>query len=94
MQAAHTHSRRDEPTSGLDSEMALSCMEVLRRLARSGRTVVSTIHQPNSDITALFDDLLVLAAGHVVYLGPWSGAVDHFAVLGHSCPTYRNPTGA
>ncbi|GFH32365.1 uncharacterized protein HaLaN_31574, partial [Haematococcus lacustris] len=57
----------DEPTSGLDSEMALSVMEGLVRLARKDRTVVCTIHQPNSDITALFDDLMLLAAGHLVY---------------------------
>ncbi|GFH23306.1 ABC transporter domain-containing protein [Haematococcus lacustris] len=35
----------DEPTSGLDSEMALSVMEGLVRLARKDRTVVCTIHQ-------------------------------------------------
>lgn len=73
--------------------MALSCMEALRKLAENGRTVVCTIHQPNSDITALFDDLMLLSAGHVVYHGPWSGAVGHFAQLGYACPNYKNPTG-
>ncbi|KAL6761569.1 P-loop containing nucleoside triphosphate hydrolase protein [Haematococcus lacustris] len=82
----------DEPTSGLDSEMALSVMEGLVRLARKDRTVVCTIHQPNSDITALFDDLMLLAAGHLVYGGPWSGAVPWFERLGQRCPLYKNPT--
>jgi hypothetical protein len=53
---------RDEPTSGLDSEMALNVMDTLLSLARRNRTVVCTIHQPNSDITSLFDDLMLLAA--------------------------------
>ncbi|GFH29462.1 ABC transporter domain-containing protein, partial [Haematococcus lacustris] len=72
--------------------MALSVMEGLVRLARKDRTVVCTIHQPNSDITALFDDLMLLAAGHLVYGGPWSGAVPWFERLGQRCPLYKNPT--
>lgn len=38
----------DEPTTGLDSFTASSVVDTLRELARSGRTVISTIHQPNS----------------------------------------------
>ena len=34
-----------------------------------GLTVMCTIHQPNSNITAMFDDLLLLAKGRVVYQG-------------------------
>lgn len=45
--------------------------------------VVCTIHQPSSDITDRFDDLLLLAAGRVAYFGAWSDAVDHFAKMGY-----------
>ena len=45
--------------------------------------VVCTIHQPNSDITERFDDLLLLASGRVVYFGAWADAVEHFAQLGY-----------
>lgn len=82
----------DEPTSGLDSEIAGSLMEMLVRLARSGRTVVVTIHQPNSLITSLFDDFMLLSGGRLVYGGAWSAAVDAFAAAGHACPRYINPT--
>ncbi|GFR41628.1 hypothetical protein Agub_g2355, partial [Astrephomene gubernaculifera] len=82
----------DEPSSGLDSEMALSVMTSLVRLARKGRTVVCTIHQPNSDITDCFDDFLLLAGGRTVYGGLWTGAVDFFARNGFSCPSFKNPT--
>jgi ABC-type multidrug transport system ATPase subunit len=51
----------DEPTTGLDSFTATSVMETLRDLAMTGRTVVSTIHQPNSDIFEMFDRLMLLA---------------------------------
>uniref|UniRef100_A0A7S0WUF3 ABC transporter domain-containing protein n=1 Tax=Chlamydomonas leiostraca TaxID=1034604 RepID=A0A7S0WUF3_9CHLO len=82
----------DEPTSGLDSEMALGVVQALVNLARKNRTVVCTIHQPNSDITALFDDLMLLAGGRVAYAGPWDGAVPAFAAAGFACPMYKNPT--
>ena len=36
----------DEPTSGLDSKAAEDLARVLQRLARDGRTVLCTIHQP------------------------------------------------
>lgn len=41
-----------------------------------------TIHQPNSLITAKFDDFMLLAAGRVVYQGAWEHAVDFFARMG------------
>ena len=64
----------DEPTSGLDSFMALSVVEVLKELTASGRTVVCTIHQPSSEVFAIFDQLLLMADGRVAYAGDlgWS----------------------
>jgi energy-coupling factor transporter ATP-binding protein EcfA2 len=59
----------DEPTSGLDSEIALALVRALRDVATSGRTVALTIHQPNSDISELFDDFMLLAKGRVMYAG-------------------------
>lgn len=34
----------DEPTSGLDSFRTLQIVKLLKRLARKGKTVISTIH--------------------------------------------------
>ncbi|CAG2164007.1 unnamed protein product [Oppiella nova] len=53
----------DEPTSGLDSYMALNVVEVLRDMAQTGRTIVCTIHQPSSEVFALFTQLLLMADG-------------------------------
>ena len=82
----------DEPTSGLDAFQALNVMQLLGTLSRTrGRTVVVSIHQPRSSIYALFDRLLLLASGHVMYSGEAAKAIDYFTTLGHACPTHYNP---
>lgn len=51
----------DEPTSGLDSVTAASLCGLLRDLAHSGQcTVITTIHQPQTKIFNMFDDLILL----------------------------------
>jgi len=40
----------DEPTSGLSSTDALNVANAIKGLAKSGRTVILTVHQPRSDI--------------------------------------------
>ncbi len=51
--------------SGLDSTTAFHIVEHLRTLAHRGRTVLVTIHQPASEMFALFDRFLFLAKGMV-----------------------------
>lgn len=81
----------DEPTSGLDTFTAFNVMSKLKDVAQSGRTIVATIHQPSSKTFMLFDDLLLLAEGKVVYHGPVSEVLDYFGGMGYVCPAYMNP---
>eukprot|EP00456_Euglypha_rotunda_P052471 TRINITY_DN4227_c1_g1_i14.p1 TRINITY_DN4227_c1_g1~~TRINITY_DN4227_c1_g1_i14.p1 ORF type:complete len:719 (+),score=105.36 TRINITY_DN4227_c1_g1_i14:239-2158(+) len=81
----------DEPTSGLDAFTAFSIVRTMRNVARSGRTVACTIHQPSSEIMGLFDDLLLLSEGKVIYHGPAKKMVPYFGTLGYQCPRYTNP---
>ena len=81
----------DEPTTGLDSFTAQSVVEVLNALAQSGRTVVSTIHQPNTDAFAMFDQLMLLAQGRIIYMNDASKSVDYFSMIGYPCPDNTNP---
>jgi ABC-type multidrug transport system ATPase subunit len=77
----------DEPTSGLDAFNAINVVECLVNLARDyNRTVVFTIHQPRSNIVAMFDKLLLLAGGKAVYSGDYPKCQDHFESIGHPCP--------
>lgn len=80
-----------EPTSGLDSLNALRTVQVLIDLARSGRTVIATIHQPSSKMFSLFDDLCLLSEGDILYLGPRKDSVQRFEDLNFECPKHSNP---
>uniref|UniRef100_A0A915BJQ1 ABC transporter domain-containing protein n=1 Tax=Parascaris univalens TaxID=6257 RepID=A0A915BJQ1_PARUN len=46
----------DEPTSGLDSFMSLQVVNAMKCLAKLGMTVITTIHQPPSQVFTLFDE--------------------------------------
>lgn len=82
----------DEPTSALDSATALSICETLKSLAdRNICTIVTTIHQPQAKIYQLFDHLLLLKSGVILYQGKASEAIEHFAQAGYVCPQYVNP---
>ncbi|KAG8763810.1 hypothetical protein FRC12_008395 [Ceratobasidium sp. 428] len=77
----------DEPTSGLDAYNAFNVVESLVALARDyKRTVVFTIHQPRSNIVSMFDQLILLAQGRVVYSGEYAKCQAYFEGIGHSCP--------
>lgn len=77
----------DEPTSGLDAYNAFNVVECLVTLAKTyNRTVIFTIHQPRSNIVALFDRLILLAEGRTVYSGPFSSCQQYFDNIGYSCP--------
>jgi ABC-type multidrug transport system permease subunit len=82
----------DEPTSGLDAAAALNVCNVLRALADSGITVATSLHQPRSSIMALFDQLMILAAGRRIFYG---GVVNYLPYLQNhlSCevPPFESP---
>ncbi|KAL4428045.1 hypothetical protein ABPG75_002134 [Micractinium tetrahymenae] len=74
----------DEPTSGLDSYTADEVMTVLKGLASHGITVCATIHSPTPYTFGLFDRMMLLLRGRVVYFGPnGAAALQYFQAL---CP--------
>jgi ABC-type multidrug transport system ATPase subunit len=75
----------DEMTSGLDSTTSSRLVSTFRSLARGGRAVVCTIHQPSSQIFDLFDKVLLLAQGRTVYYGSTQTVTAYFDSVGLMC---------
>eukprot|EP00474_Spongospora_subterranea_P001649 CRZ02107.1 hypothetical protein [Spongospora subterranea] len=83
----------DEPTSGLDAFTAVSVLEVAKRLAvQQRKSIICTIHQPRTAILELFDSIILLAGGRVVFSGSVLDCVDHFTNAGLPCPKMMNPS--
>ncbi|KFM28717.1 putative ATP-dependent permease [Auxenochlorella protothecoides] len=76
----------DEPTSGLDSFTALNLMHSLKRVARAGRIVVLSFHQPSPAMFSLLDRAYLLARGRAVYGGDPASAAAFFKSRGVPCP--------
>ncbi|CAG2106966.1 unnamed protein product [Medioppia subpectinata] len=87
-----SESHIDEPTSGLDSFMAESIVRLLKAMACEGRTIVCTIHQPSSQVFALFDHLLLMTDGRVAFMGTNGEVKNFFASHGYICPANYNPS--
>lgn len=81
----------DEPTSGLDSTSAVALMHMLLQLARAqNKTVITSIHQPNSALFHSFDKLIMLAEGNVVYFGTPRDSLAYLRDCKLACPDGYN----
>jgi len=60
----------DEVTTGLDSYTATHIVNTLKRIARIGKIVICTIHQPASGVFDKFDEVILLSNGRLAYQGP------------------------
>ncbi|XP_026400253.1 ABC transporter G family member 2-like [Papaver somniferum] len=76
----------DEPTSGLDSSCAFMVVKVLQRIARTGRIVIMSVHQPSSRLVGLLDQLIFLSHGETVYNGPSTNLSLFLSDFGHPIP--------
>lgn len=81
----------DEPTSGLDSSTALKVIKLLKREAQRGMTIITSIHQPASDILMKFDRVLLLSEGNQLYNDKPANVKSFFNKLGLDFGRYTNP---
>ncbi|KAI3874017.1 hypothetical protein MKX03_029167 [Papaver bracteatum] len=82
----------DEPTSGLDSSCAFMVVKVLQRIARSGRIVIMSVHQPSSRVVCLLDQLIFLSLGETVYYGSPANLSPFLSDYGHCVPENEDRT--
>ncbi|KXJ80377.1 protein scarlet-like isoform X2 [Aedes albopictus] len=72
----------DEPTTGLDSYNASQVVQMMRRLTRSGTSVMCTIHQPSDELFYMFDSVILLSNGRTAFMGRPHEAIRFFDRLG------------
>ncbi|CAH0581419.1 unnamed protein product [Chrysodeixis includens] len=81
----------DEPTSGLDSSISKQIVYLLHLLARQGRTVVVTMHQPSAGLLYMVDRIYAVAAGRCAYVGSVTQLLPYLERMNLMCPPYHNP---
>lgn len=81
----------DEISTGLDSSTTREIIKYLRyaTLALDGTTIISLL-QPDPETFELFDDIILLSEGQIVYQGPREAALEFFAYMGFQCPDRKN----
>ncbi|GMF16882.1 unnamed protein product [Phytophthora lilii] len=81
----------DEISTGLDSAATFDIISTQRSLAKSfGKTVAISLLQPSPEVYALFDEVMLLNDGYVMYHGPRSEAIGYFEDIGFKCPPNRD----
>ncbi|XP_041988564.1 ATP-binding cassette sub-family G member 1-like [Aricia agestis] len=81
----------DEPTTGLDDVASSTCVSLLKRVARGGRTVICSLHTPSARLFSVFDHVYVVAEGRCAYQGTAAGVVPYLKELQLPCPKTYNP---
>ncbi|MED6142825.1 transcription factor [Stylosanthes scabra] len=77
----------DEISTGLDSSTTFQIVNSLKQYVQlmKGTAVISLL-QPPPETFNLFDDIILLSDGHIVYQGPCEHVLQFFALKGFKCP--------
>ncbi|KAJ1377530.1 P-loop containing nucleoside triphosphate hydrolase [Sesbania bispinosa] len=77
----------DEISTGLDSFTTFQIVKCIRNFVHQMEaTVLMALLQPAPETFELFDDLVLLSDGHVIYHGPIEDVVEFFESLGFKLP--------
>lgn len=77
----------DEITTGLDSSTAFQIVKSLKQSIQilNGTALISLL-QPAPETYNLFDDIILLSDGKIVYQGPCENVLEFFESMGFKCP--------
>nr|XP_043619394.1 pleiotropic drug resistance protein 3-like [Erigeron canadensis] len=77
----------DEISNGLDSATTYQIISCLQQLAHiTDASVVISLLQPAPEVFDLFDDIMLMAEGVIIYHGPRSDVLEYFEGFGFRCP--------
>ncbi|KAJ3709354.1 hypothetical protein LUZ61_013059 [Rhynchospora tenuis] len=80
----------DEISTGLDSSTTFQIVRSLKQITNIlGQTTVISLLQPAPETFDLFDDIILLSDGHVVYHGPREHILEFFETMGFKCPARK-----
>ncbi|KAJ1269487.1 hypothetical protein BS78_07G215800 [Paspalum vaginatum] len=81
----------DDISTGLDSSTTFEIMKFLQHMAHlMDLTMVISLLQPPPETLELFDDIILLCEGQIVYHGPRENATGFFETMGFKCPSRKN----
>ncbi|XP_042438786.1 ABC transporter G family member 42-like isoform X2 [Zingiber officinale] len=77
----------DEISTGLDSSTTFQIIKCLQQIVHLGEaTILMSLLQPAPEIFELFDDIILLCDGQIVYQGPCNHVLNFFVSCGFHCP--------
>ncbi|KAL5735140.1 hypothetical protein ACOSP7_033001 [Xanthoceras sorbifolium] len=77
----------DEISTGLDSSTTFQIVRFMRQMVHiMDVTMIISLLQPAPETYDLFDDIILLAEGQIVYQGPRVNVLEFFESLGFRCP--------
>ncbi|MFS7986458.1 putative ABC-type sulfate transporter [Helianthus anomalus] len=77
----------DEISNGLDSSTTYQIITCLQQLAHiTDASILISLLQPSPEAFDLFDDIMLMAEGMIVYHGPRGNVLEYFEGLGFKCP--------
>ncbi|XP_062117535.1 pleiotropic drug resistance protein 2-like [Humulus lupulus] len=80
----------DEISTGLDSATTYQICNYMRQMVHiSYLTTVISLLQPAPETYELFDDIILLSEGQVVYQGPRENVLEFFEYMGFKCPNRK-----
>lgn len=77
----------DEISTGLDSNSTFQIVKYIRQTVHvMNYTVMISLLQPPPETYNLFDDIILLSEGYIVYHGPREDILEFFESVGFRCP--------
>ncbi|KAM0914710.1 hypothetical protein ACQ4PT_011326 [Festuca glaucescens] len=77
----------DEISTGLDSSSTFQIVKYVKQLVHvMNETVMISLLQPPPETYNLFDDIILLSEGYIVYHGPRENILEFFESSGFRCP--------